>query len=219
MAQGAAEHALADLVRTRGKDLTSYAFLLTGDLAAAQDLVQDALMKVFVRTRSGFTPDVAEAYVRRAILTLYVDGYRRRRHWASVLHLVATRDEHQGPELATADRVDLHAALATLSTQERASVVLRFFEDLTVPEIADQMGLAQGTVKRYLSNAVHKLEARLGPMPQLDADDGVAEVRPAPHPRRTAAGRSARTPTTTPAPTTPATNHTPTTPTTTQARS
>jgi hypothetical protein len=47
---------LGDLARERGSALTSYAYLLTGDVAAAQDLVQDALVKVFVRTRKGFTP-------------------------------------------------------------------------------------------------------------------------------------------------------------------
>ena len=55
--------------------------------------------------------------------------------------------------------------------------MLRFCEDPTVPEIAAQMQLAPGTVKRYLSNAVHKLETRLGPMPSLhvpDDDDVVA---------------------------------------------
>lgn len=155
---------LAELVRNRGRHLTRYGFLLTGDPVAAQDLVQDALVKVFARSRDGFTPDTAEAYVRRTMLTLYVDGYRRQRHWHRLRHLVAVPDEGYGPELATAARVDLHRALATLSPQERACVVLRFFEDLTVPEIADQMNLASGTVKRYLSNAVGKLGTVLGPV-------------------------------------------------------
>lgn len=164
---------LAELALTRGPALTRYAFLLTGERGAAQDLVQDAFVKVFGRLRGGFTPDSAEAYVRRAILTIYVDGYRRRQHWSAVRHLVATQERTDGPERTSSDSLDLRAALATLAPQERACVVLRFYEDMTVAEVAAQMQLATGTVKRYLSNAVHKLEQRLGPMPTLhpESDD------------------------------------------------
>ena len=167
------DRGLAELVRERGRDLTAYAYLLCGDRAAAQGLVQDAIVKVFGRTRAGFVPDVAEAYVRRTMLTLYIDGYRRRRTWAGVRHLVADHHVHGSPEASVADRVDLRAALRTLAPQERATVVLRFYEDLTVPEIAERMGLAPGSVKRSLSDALHKLEAQLGPMPGLQLDDTI----------------------------------------------
>ena len=141
-----------------------YAYLFTGDLTAAQDLVQDALVKVFVRTRTGFEPDALDGYVRRAISTLYIDGHRKRRTWSSVQHLFVEREAIGGPDVDTADRLDLHAALATLARQERAAIVLRYFEDLTVPEIAREMNLAEGSVKRYLSNAVRKLEQQMGPV-------------------------------------------------------
>ncbi len=163
MAESRGDQALSDLVRQRGHQLTSYAFLLTGDVAAAQDLVQDALVKVFLRTRKGFTPDVAEAYVRRSIMSVYIDGFRRRRRWYALRPMVAGDvADTDGPELATAARMDLRAALATLAPQERAAVVLHFYEDLTVAEVAEQMQLATGTVKRYLSNAMRKLQTRLG---------------------------------------------------------
>lgn len=164
------DQVLATLARDRGADLTAYACLLAGDRAAAQDLVQDAIVKVFGRMRTGFTPDVAEAYVRRTIFTLYIDTYRKRRSWAAVRHLAAI--EHPATsshESATTDRIDLRAALHTLAPQERAAVVLRFYEDLTVPDIAERMGVSPGAIKRYLSNAMHKLEARLGPIPDADA--------------------------------------------------
>lgn len=161
------EQALVGLIRDRGEALTRYAYLLTGDVASAQDLVQDALVKVFVRTRSGFTPDVMEAYLRRAIVNVYLDGRRRGKQWADVQHLLVHDDVRDGPEVATADRLALRAALGTLAPQERAAVVLRYFGELTVPEIADQMGIGQGSIKRYLSNAIRKLEQRMGPMPSL----------------------------------------------------
>ncbi len=172
---------IAELVRRRGDGLVRYAFLLTGDVPTAQDLVQDALVKVFVRLRAHPQAELAEAYVRRAIVSLYIDGHRRRRRFAGIQHLVATQDEWSGPD--TPAYLDLHAALATLSTQERAAVVLRYFGDLTVGEVADEMGLALGTVKRYLHTAIGKLEQRLGPLPPSDDGDPLS-VTTAPRGRR-----------------------------------
>ena len=172
MSERRGDRTLAALARDRGPDLFAYGYLLTGDRAAAQDLVQDAIVKVFARMRTGFTPDVAEAYVRRTMLTLYVDAYRRRKTWNSVAHLVSGAES--GSDESAADRADLRAdlraALRTLSPQERVCVVLRFYEDLTVPEIADRTGLAAGTVKRYLSNAIARLQARLGPLDGLEVE-------------------------------------------------
>lgn len=152
---------ITELVHDRGGDLTAFAYLLTGDVPGAQDLVQDALVKVFGRIRTGFTPQTAEAYVRRTIVTLYVDAFRRRRRWMSVRHLLAPDDV---PPTDVEGRVDLRTALAALSPQERTTVVLRYYEDLPLAEVADRMGLAVGTVKRYASNALHKLETQLGPV-------------------------------------------------------
>lgn len=181
MAERRGDRTLAELARDRGPDLFAYGYLLTGDRAAAQDLVQDAIVKVFARMRTGFTPDVAEAYVRRTMLTVYVDGYRRRKTWDAVVHLVS--DPDTSTDETAADRVDLRAALHALSPQERVCVVLRFYEDLTVPEIADRVGLAPGTVKRYLSNAMGRLQARLGPLPGFD-EEGSVPVSAAPPPAR-----------------------------------
>ena len=157
------DRALIELVRRRGEALTRYAGMFTGDVAAAQDLVQDALVKVFTKTRTGRELEAMEAYVRRTIVTLYIDRYRRGRRHRKIQHLISTDQVAlTGPDAA--EVLDLHAALATLAPQERAAAVLRFFEDLTVPEVAVRMGLAQGSVKRYLSNAIRKLEQRLGPV-------------------------------------------------------
>jgi DNA-directed RNA polymerase specialized sigma24 family protein len=73
------DEAVAALARERGRALVGYAYLLTGNLRDAEDLVQDALVKTMVRARSGVDLDAAEAYVRRAVLTTFVDGHRRLR--------------------------------------------------------------------------------------------------------------------------------------------
>ncbi len=158
------EQRLHELVAARGPVLVGYAYLLCGDRREAEDLVQDALVKTFTRARAGADLENLEAYVRRSVLTTYVDGFRRRRRWAAVRHL-ATADEHEpGPETAVGNRLAVRQALGSLSTRERACVVLRFYEDMTVPRIADELSLAEGTVKRYLSDAVRRLEAELGPL-------------------------------------------------------
>jgi RNA polymerase sigma-70 factor (ECF subfamily) len=173
------EHSLQDLVRSRGTVLVGYAYLLCGDRREAEDLVQDALVKTFSRGRAGLRPDNVEGYVRRAILSTFLDGFRRRKRWVAVRHLVSTEEAVAGHEGSVGDRMDVRAALDGLSPRERACVVLRFYEDLTVTRIADELSLSEGAVKRYLSDGVHRMEGLLGPVRQSraradadDADDG-----------------------------------------------
>jgi DNA-directed RNA polymerase specialized sigma24 family protein len=185
------EDELAGLASQRGRALVGYAYLLCGNGRDAEDLVQDALVKVFSRLRGtpggrgtggsrAGTPENTviissddgvthlEAYARRAILTLYLDGYRRRQRWAGLRHMVGQRDHVRGPEEPATARADVTAALAGLSPRQRACVVLRYFEDLTVPQIADELGTAQGTVKRHLSDAMSAMQGVLGAQAPVD---------------------------------------------------
>lgn len=178
------EDELGELMATRGNALVRYAYMLSGDRALAEDLVQDALVKVFSRLRGpagrgrrpagatrgtdvhaldGSLLDNTEGYVRRAILTLFLDGYRKRQRWYDIKHLLAADDAGRPAEAAATARVDVMAALARLGPRQRACVVMRYFDDLTVPQIADTLGTAQGTVKRYLSDATDHLRELLGP--------------------------------------------------------
>jgi RNA polymerase sigma-70 factor (sigma-E family) len=160
----AQDDVVESLIATRGRALTGYAYLLCGNLDDAEDLVQDALVKTFSRRRAGLELDSAEAYVRRSILTVYLDGWRRRGRWAARRHLAAGPSASDGPEVPTGDRLDVVAALRRLPRQQRACVVLRFYEDLTVAEIAQRLAVSEGAVKRYLSMGVHSLEGVLGPI-------------------------------------------------------
>ncbi|MFD6093743.1 RNA polymerase sigma factor [Oerskovia sp. NPDC060338] len=205
---------LAALTAQRGQALTGYAYLLCGNRRDAEDVVQDALVKVFSRLRgrgptasrqpaptspSGgtrlFTLDDAprseaerpvahlEGYVRRAILTLYLDGYRRRRSWLGLRHLVGQRESVPGPEAPASARADTAKALAGLTPRQRACVVLRYYEDLTVPRIAEELGCAEGTVKRHLSDAMTVMQQTLGAaapaVPALPVD-ATTPARPGP---------------------------------------
>lgn len=89
------EDELDHLARERGPALVGYAYLLTGDLHTAQDLVQEALVRTFVRRRSGAGVESLESYVRRTVLNVYRDLYRRRRTWAGVRYLVAERSWYE----------------------------------------------------------------------------------------------------------------------------
>ncbi|WP_273653765.1 sigma-70 family RNA polymerase sigma factor [Cellulomonas fimi] len=165
------EQVLDELIRTRGAALVRYATMLTGDARSGEDLVQDAVVRCFSRQYALREAHAAEAYVRRTILTLFVEEHRRRRRWGAVRHLLARADDEPGPEPTSAARLDVQSAVATLAPRQRAVVVLRFYDDLTVPEIARTLGLADGTVKRYLSEATERLERLLGPL--ADADDDI----------------------------------------------
>lgn len=165
------EDVLDDLVRHRGGALVRYATLLTGDRPEAEDLVQDALVRCFGQTRPLRDEVAAESYVRRAVLSAFLDSTRRRRRWGGVAHLLARGEEEAAPQPAAGDRIDVQVALASLSPRLRACVVLRFYDDLTVPEIARRLDLAEGSVKRYLSDATDRLEVLLGPIEDGDNDD------------------------------------------------
>ncbi|WP_297083649.1 SigE family RNA polymerase sigma factor [uncultured Demequina sp.] len=159
------------LVRDRERALLSYAYLVCGDPVQAQDLVQDALVRTFARERKGLTAVKAEGYVRRAITTTFVDQYRRSQRWQRVQHLFrpdAYAPDRMGQVEAGSEVAD---ALATLPPRVRACVVLRYFDDLTVPQVARTLGIAEGTVKRYLSDGLGQLELALGPLEDANTAD------------------------------------------------
>jgi RNA polymerase sigma factor (sigma-70 family) len=166
------EDELGTLARERGPALVGYAYLLTGDLPAAEDLVQEGLVRTFSRRRAGADIGWLEAYVRRTILNVYLDAYRRRTFRAGVAHLV-THETGLGPapDAVAAERTDVHAALGCLSPRERACMVLRHYEDLTVPEIARRLALSEGAVKRYLSDAGRRLVPLLTPRFDVQIED------------------------------------------------
>ena len=176
------ERVVSQLVAERGDSLTRYAHLLCGSADDAADLVQDALVKTFGRLRNGFTIASAEAYVRKAILNTYLDRGRRTTLWRRIRHLTAVPVEQDSPADAVDERIDLQDELRKLAPRERACVVLRldlrgqlmrlaprersclvlrYYEDLKVDDIARELNLSSGTVKRYLSDALARLAVSL----------------------------------------------------------
>lgn len=155
------EQVVTRLVAGRGDSLRRYAYLLCDDADDAADLVQDALVKTFGRLRNGFTVASAEAYVRKAVLNTYLDGGRRRTLWRRIAHLAAVPEEQESAAPATDVRIDLLGQLRGLAPRERACIVLRYYEDLKVDDIAAELEISPGAVKRYLSDALGKLAVAL----------------------------------------------------------
>jgi RNA polymerase sigma factor (sigma-70 family) len=149
------------LVTERGDALTRYAYLICGNPDDAADLVQDALVKTFGRLRNGFGITSAEAYVRRAILNSYLDRGRRRARWRSIAHLALEPQNQESPAATSDDRIDLRGQLMGLSPRERACVVLRYYDDLEVDDIAECLEISPGAVKRYLSDGLAKMAVTL----------------------------------------------------------
>jgi len=80
------------------------------------------------------------------------------------MHLVARPESVEGPEAQHGREAEVRDALSGLPRRERACVVLRFYDELSVAEVGATLGIADGTVKRYLSMAMRHLETTLGPV-------------------------------------------------------
>lgn len=149
----------AEFVAARSGALLRAAWLLTGEQAAAEDLLQTALAEVWPRwgrISSGQSP---EAYVRRVLLSTFLSG--RRRRWRGEVPSASLPEAPDGADLAgrAGARDAVRRALARLSPQQRAVVVLRYLEDLSVEETARTLGCSTGTVKVQAGRALAVLRA------------------------------------------------------------
>ncbi len=155
------EQTLADLAGGRGAALKRHAFLLCGNEAQADDLVQEALVRAFTRPLRAPRLVAAEAYVRTIMVNLFIDGARRNSRWRRLAPLLRPADVAPDPADEVSDRDAMLTALRSLSPRQRACVVLRYYEDLPVAQVAAVLGVGEGTVKRYLSEAMSQVAVRL----------------------------------------------------------
>src|SRR5258707_7821220 len=155
------EQTLADLASGRGAALKRHAFLLCGNDAQADDLVQEALVRAFTRPLRVPRPGAAEAYVRTIMVNVFIDGARRRSRWSRVAPLLRPAGMTPDPADQVSDRDAMLTALRSLSPRQRGCVVLRYYEDLPVAEVAAVLGVGEGTVNRYLGEAMPRVAVRL----------------------------------------------------------
>ncbi|RRS00421.1 SigE family RNA polymerase sigma factor [Glycomyces terrestris] len=136
--------------------LRRQAYLLSGDWFEADDIVQKALTKAFAVWRR-IDPVGAPAYVRRIVVNMYLSHRRLawvRRERASD-DVSPSRSEH--PQEGVDLRLEVVAALDRLPPRQRATLVLRYWEDLSVEDTAEIMGCSAGTVKSQCAKGLGKM--------------------------------------------------------------
>jgi RNA polymerase sigma-70 factor, ECF subfamily len=162
-----------EFVAARSGALLRTAYLLAGDWATAEDLLQISLTKTFLAWKRLGRIEAVEPYTRRVLVNTATSWWRRRWH--------GERPTDVLPESATADGLDerlerdaLWRHVRTLPTRQRAVLVLRFYEDLSEADTARLLGVSVGTVKSQCSRALATLRQRL-------AEEG---IEPAAQPSR-----------------------------------
>lgn len=155
----------AEYVAARGHALTRMAYLLTGDHALAEDLVQDALARAFSRWSRIGAMAAPDAYIRRMIVNEHVSGWRRyRRRERLLAELPQVPAAGWGGDLAAdqAVRAMVWAAVRELPARQRAALVLRFYEDLPDAQVAVILGCSPATVRSQIARALARLRGVAG---------------------------------------------------------
>ena len=139
--------------------LLRYAAVLTGDQELARDLVQDVMLKTYSRWSQISATTHPRAYVRTMVTNAHLSWRRR---WA-VRHVLIGEPEllhtaRAADDMAMVDeRANLRQALETLPRQQRAALVLRYYEGLADDEIATTLGCSVGTARGYISRGLATL--------------------------------------------------------------
>lgn len=157
-AGGGDDDALHAFVAGRRIALFRSAFLLCGDSDEADDLVQTTLVKVILGWRRLERLDNVEAYARKTLVNTFIAS--RRRFWHRE-QPYGELPERTGPETDTDTGVAVRAALARLTPRQRAVLVLRYWEDLSVEATAEALGMRENTVKSHTARGMAALRAEM----------------------------------------------------------
>ncbi|WP_200215320.1 SigE family RNA polymerase sigma factor [Micromonospora coerulea] len=221
------EEEFREFVAARSGALLRTAYLLAGDWATAEDLLQTALTKTYLAWKRLGGIEAIEPYARRVLVNTSTSWWRRRWH--------GERPTDVLPERAGVDEIEqqldrdaLWRHLSALPARQRAVLVLRFYEDMSEAQTAALLEISPGTVKSQTSRALNTLRRRLGSQaalglpaeseapPARPASRTVGRPRPAPDPtgtsRRATVSGPTRAPAGVPAPTTAPTRAAPATP-------
>lgn len=156
------EQEYGDFVVARSRRLCEFAYLLCGDWHQAEDAVQHSLTRLYLSWSRLHTREAVDPYVRRIVLRTVLDNrrlarVRREASWASPPETV---DGSAAVE-ATADRLAVLAALAKVAPRQRAVLVLRYWEDQSVEDVAAALGCSVGTVKSQSARGLQTLRQLL----------------------------------------------------------
>ena len=152
---------LGELYLRHAPEALRLAYLLTGDRALAEDLVQDAFVKLAGRLTHLRDPDAFDAYLRRTVVNLANSHFRHRRVERTYLRREEARARPEPPDQDRSDRDALWGAMARLSERQRAAIVLRFYEDLSERRVAEILQCRPGTVKSLVSRGLEALRGEI----------------------------------------------------------
>jgi RNA polymerase sigma-70 factor (sigma-E family) len=171
---GSAEE-FTDFAAAASPRLRRTAFLLCGDWHTAEDLVQTALAKVFVAWRRIREQNAAHAYATRTLVNTYLADKRLKRP-AEVL--TGRLPDRSAASAAPEARIVVLDALATLPPKGRAVVVLRYWADLSVEQVALVLGCSPGNVKSQSARSLAKLRTLLGDVMSESGSSGPPQQGP-----------------------------------------
>jgi RNA polymerase sigma-70 factor (ECF subfamily) len=164
-AQAGDHAAFSDLVRTAYPRLHGVARLILRDPERAQDAVQEALVRAWRHVRALRDPDAWDAWLHRlTVHACYRWAGKVKRREEVELHVMPDLEPAHPSDLATsvAERDRMGRALGRLPIDLRAVVVLHFYLDLTLTEVADVLQIPVGTVKSRLNRALGSLRVVMG---------------------------------------------------------
>lgn len=133
--------------------LRNTAFMLCRDWHLAQDLTQTALTRLYVGWRRAVQADNLLAYAQKILLRAYLDHRRRRSSTEAATGMLHDTGYRQSPDL----RLTMLDALAQLPARDRAIVILRYFEDYSVEQVADVLDVPTSVVKSQTKRSLLKL--------------------------------------------------------------
>jgi RNA polymerase sigma-70 factor (sigma-E family) len=152
---------LADLYRRLVPDAVRLAYLMTGDRVLAEDLAQDAFVRLAGRFDHIRSSDAFPTYLRRTVVNLVRNHYRRQKVERAYLESEKIEPRPESPpDLAALETV--RTALLLLPYRQRAAIVLRYFEDLSEQQIGELLNCRPGTVKSLVSRGLASLRASIG---------------------------------------------------------
>ncbi|MGH3711873.1 MAG: SigE family RNA polymerase sigma factor [Micromonosporaceae bacterium] len=162
------EAEFAALYQARFGDLSGQLYAYLGDSTEAQDVVQEAFVRAWQRWEKIGQYDDPVAWVRRVAWNLATTRHRR----LAVVRKYVSRSGPPGhqPE-ASPDRVALVAALRRIPEQQRRALVMHYLADLSVADIAREVGVADGTVKSWLHRGRHELAKLLADAPEPQREE------------------------------------------------
>ncbi|MFC7361958.1 SigE family RNA polymerase sigma factor [Nocardioides astragali] len=166
------EAAYVEFAQSSRDRLRRTAYLLCGDWDQASDFVQEGLIRVYVRWPRLVRNGGELAYARKAVVSAYLDHARRRSSTERPAEADPTLASSEDVAVTVATREALMAALAGLAPRQRACVVLRYFEDLSVADTAALLRCTEGTVKSQTSRALFSLRSTLEESPSGEPAEG-----------------------------------------------